>query len=191
MMIMLENTKVMRKWREYAGVPDERLEAESCKIYRAGFMLLAFGMLFYFVYRMMAQQVAWVHGFTADMTAMFDPLFIWFMVVMVACSIMQTRKGFVETNRFGQTETFPVGFFAFVSALSGIASAIAIWAMRCIAEVQIVAVDQVYWVTNLATGLVFGILIFAATLLSFYLMFRAAKSRRRKMDREFGMEEDL
>ena len=55
---MFENTKIMRKWREYAGVPDERLEAESCKIYRVGFMMLAFGMLFYFVYRMMAQQVA-------------------------------------------------------------------------------------------------------------------------------------
>lgn len=188
---MFENTKIMRKWREYAGVPDERLETESCKIYRVGFMMLAFGMLFYFVYRMMAQQVAWVHGYSADMTAMFDPLFLWFMVVMVVCSVMQARKGFVETNRFGQTEVFPVGFFSFVSAASGVASMIAIWAMRCIAEVQIVPADQVFWAANLATGLVFGILIFAATLLCFYLMFRAAKNRRKKMDREFGMEEEL
>ena len=63
--------------------------------------------------------------------------------------------------------------------------------MRCIAEVQIVPADQVFWAANLATGLVFGVQIFAATLLCFYLMFRAAKNRRKKMDREFGMEEEL
>ncbi len=44
---------------------------------------------------------------------------------------------------------------------------IAIWAMRCIAEVQIVPADQVFWAANLATGLVFGVQIFAATLLCF------------------------
>ncbi len=188
---MFENTMIVRKWREYAGAPDERLEAESCKIYRVGFVLLSFGMLFYFVYGLMAAQVAWVHGSSADMSIMFDPLFLWFMLVMVVCSIMQTRKGFVETNRFGQTDVFPLGFFAFISAVSGVASTIAIWAMRCIAELQIVPADQVFWATNLATGSVFGILIFGATLLSFYLMFRAAKSRRAKLDREFGLGDDL
>ena len=188
---MLENTKIMRKWREYAGVPDERLEAENCKIYRVGFMLLSFGMLLYFVYGLMAQQVAWVHGDAVDATVMFDPLFIWFMIVMVVCTVMQTRKGFVETNRFGQTEKFPLGFFTFVSAASGVASTIAIWAMRCIAEVQIVPADQVFWLANLAVGFVSGVLIFTATLLVFYLQFRAAKSRREKMNRELGVEEDL
>ncbi len=63
--------------------------------------------------------------------------------------------------------------------------------MRCIAEVQIVPADQVFWLTNLAVGFVFGVLIFTVTLLVFYLQFRAAKSRREKMNREFGVEEEL
>lgn len=41
----LQNMKLARKWREYAGPKDERLEAENAKICKLGFMLLSFGML--------------------------------------------------------------------------------------------------------------------------------------------------
>ena len=54
----LQNMKLARKWREYAGPKDERLETENAKIYKLGFMLLSFGMLTLLVYQNMAQQVA-------------------------------------------------------------------------------------------------------------------------------------
>ena len=38
-----EDLKLVQKWREYAGPKDERLEAESAKIYKIGFVLLSFG----------------------------------------------------------------------------------------------------------------------------------------------------
>ena len=40
-----EDLKIVQKWREYAGPKDERLETESAKIYKIGFVLLSFGML--------------------------------------------------------------------------------------------------------------------------------------------------
>lgn len=43
-----EDLKLVQKWREYAGPKDERLEAESAKIYKIGFVLLSFGMLMVF-----------------------------------------------------------------------------------------------------------------------------------------------
>lgn len=43
-----EDLKLVQKWREYAGPKDERLEAESAKIYKIGFVLLSFGMLMIF-----------------------------------------------------------------------------------------------------------------------------------------------
>ena len=33
-----EDLKLVQKWREYAGPKDERLEAESAKIYKIGFV---------------------------------------------------------------------------------------------------------------------------------------------------------
>lgn len=190
-----ENLVIVKKWRLYAGPKDERLEAEACRIYRAGFMLLAFGMLVFFLYDMMAQQIAWVHNANAAGThAMFSSpaltaMFVWFLVVMFVCVIMQTRKGFVETNRFAQTNSFPKGYFSLISGISGIACALVIFAMRSIAEVKIVPLDEVFWLPNLAVGIVTGAFVFAATLALFYATYREAKRKREQLERELDDEE--
>ncbi len=190
-----ENLAIVKKWRLYAGPKDERLEAEACRIYRSGFMLLAFGMLAFFLYDMMAQQIAWVHSANAaDAHAMFSSptlvaMFVWFFAVMLVCVAMQTRKGFVDTNRFAQTDRFPKGYFCLISGISGIACALAIFAMRSIAEAQVVPLDEVFWLPNLAVGAVTGTLVFAATLALFYATYREAKRKRDRAERELGDEE--
>ncbi len=190
-----ENLAIVKKWRLYAGPKDERLEAEACRIYRTGFMLLAFGMLAFFLYDMMAQQIAWVHSANAaDAHAMFSSptlvaMFVWFFAVMLVCVVMQTRKGFVDTNRFAQTDRFPKGYFCLISGISGIACALAIFAMRSIAEAQIVPLDEVFWLPNLAVGVVTGMLVFAATLALFYATYREAKRKRERVERELNDEE--
>ncbi len=190
-----ENLTIVKKWRLYAGPKDERLEAETCRIYRAGFMLLAFGMLAFFLYDMMAQQVAWVHdASSADAHAMFSSptlvaMFAWFLIAMLACVVMQTRKGFVDTNRFAQTDRFPKGYFSLISGISGIACALVVFAMRSIAEAQIVPLDEVFWLPNLAVGAVTGALVFAATLALFYATYREAKRKRELIERKLDDEE--
>ena len=57
-----EDLKIVQKWREYAGPKDERLEAESAKIYKIGFVLLSFGMLMIFFYQLYLDRL---RGFTA------------------------------------------------------------------------------------------------------------------------------
>lgn len=183
----MSDMKLVRQWRAYVGPRDERLEAENCRIYRIGFLLLSFGMLLFFLYNVMASQVAWVHSDSSAHIELFSSpldfaLFLWFLVTMVICCVLQSRKGFVETNRFGQTDTFPIGYFALIAGISGGVSALVLAAMRCIAELQIVRADEVFWLANFCIGLVFGVSIFAATLLGFYLQFRSAKKHRAKID---------
>ncbi|WP_303865617.1 hypothetical protein [Senegalimassilia anaerobia] len=109
----LQNMKLAQKWREYAGPKDERLEAENAKIYKLGFMLLSFGMLTLLVYQIMAQQVAWVHDGAGEAFRLFaNPvdavMYAWLFIVMTVCAVLQTRKGYVDTNRFsGKQSTFP------------------------------------------------------------------------------------
>ena len=110
-----EDLKIVQKWREYAGPKDERLEAENAKIYKIGFYLLEAAM------------------------------YAWLVIVMFICAVLQTRKGYVDTNRFGQTEHLPVGYFLLVCCISGVTSTLVIAAMRCIAEVQIVPFEDVFW----------------------------------------------
>lgn len=191
-----ENLKLVQKWREYAGPKDERLEAENAKIYKIGFMLLSFGMLMILFYEILARQVAWVHSDASEMPHLFATpaeaaMYAWLVIVMLICVVLQTRKGYVETNRFGQTEHLPVGYFLLVCGISGVTSTFVIAAMRCIAEVQIVPFESVYWAANLATGAVCGTMIFIATFAALCASFFSAKKRRTKLEAELDDTNDI
>ena len=183
----ISDMKIVRQWRAYAGPKDERLEAENCRIYRIGFLMLSLGVMLFLLYGVTASQVAWVHSDSATRVEAFpDPLdfalLLWFLTTMVVCCALQGRKGFVETNRFGQTDVFPIGYFALIAGISGAASALVLGAMRCVAELQIVSADEVFWVANFCIGFMFGVVIFVGTLLGFYFQFRIAKGNRAKID---------
>lgn len=120
-----EDLKLVQKWHEYAGPKDERLEAENAKICKIGFMLLSFGMLMILFYEIIARQVAWVHSDASEMPHLFATpaeaaMYAWLVIVMLICVVLQTRKGYVDTNRFGQTEHLPVGYFLLVCGISGV-----------------------------------------------------------------------
>ena len=91
----------------------------------------------------------------------------------------------------GQTEHIPTGYFLLISGITGIASALAIAAMRCIAEAQIVPIESVFWGANLATGVVFGVTIFVAVFGALCLAFFEAKQRRAKIEAELDCPDDL
>lgn len=191
----MQNMKIVQKWREYAGPKDERLEAENAKIYTLGFMLLSFGMLALLIYQIIAQQVAWVHNggngaFHLFASPVDAAMYAWLFIVLLVCAVLQTRKGYVDTNRFGQTDCLPAGYFLLVAGLTGVASALAIAAMRCIAEAQIVPFESIFWAANLATGVVFGILIFAATFGALCLAFYDAKHHRAKIEAELDATDE-
>ena len=119
----MQNMKIVQKWREYAGPKDERLEAENAKIYEFGFILLSFGMLALLAYEIIAQQVAWVHNGANDAFHLFASpvdaaMYAWLFIVMLICAVLQTRKGYVDTNRFGQTENLPAGYFLLIAGIS-------------------------------------------------------------------------
>lgn len=104
-----EDLKIVQKWREYAGPKDGRLEAENAKIYKIGFVLLSFGMLMILFYQTIARQVAWVHNNAIEMPHLFvtpveAAMYAWLVIVILICAVLQTRKGYVDTSRFGQTE---------------------------------------------------------------------------------------
>lgn len=181
----LSETYLVRQWRAYAGPKDERLEAENNKIYRTGFMLLSVGVMALSVYRMISEHVAWVHSGAAGMrhfSTTIDPLLIWFLLVLLVLCVMQARRGFVETNRFGQTDTFPTGYFSLCSGLVGLCTAIILWVMRCVAEAQLFGFGEVLWFENLIVAAFAGLFCGALTLVLFYLHFRSAKRGRDQIE---------
>lgn len=119
-----EDLKLVQKWREYAGPKDERLEAESAKIYKIGFVLLSFGMLMIFFYQFIARQVAWVHSDASEMSHGFATpfeaaMYLWLVLVMLICAGLQTRKGMSIPIVLGK----PSIFLLDISCLSAVLAA--------------------------------------------------------------------
>lgn len=191
-----EDLKIVQKWREYAGPKDERLEAENAKVYKIGFYLLSFGMLMILFYEILARQVAWVHSSSSEMPHLFATpfeaaMYAWLVIVMLICVVLQTRKGYVDTNRFGQTEHLPAGYFLLICGISGVTSALTIAAMRCIAEAQIVPFESVLWAANFATGVSCGLMIAVVTFATLCTVYFSAKRRRAKIEAELDSAGDI
>ncbi len=191
-----EDQKIVQKWREYAGPKDERLEAENAKICKIGFYLLSWGMWMILLYEIIARQVAWIHSDAGEMPHLFvtpfeAAMYAWLVIVMLICAVLQTRKGYVDTNRFGQTEHLPVGYFLLLCGISGVTSALVIAVMRCVAEVQIVPFEDVYWAANLAMGAFCGLMIAVVTFAALCASFFSAKKRRAKIEAELDSAGDI
>ncbi len=126
-------------------------------------------MLALLAYEIIAQQVAWVHNGANNAFHLFASpvdaaMYAWLFIVMLICAVLQTRKGYVDTNRFGQTDHLPAGYFLLIAGITGAASAL-LPLPPCDASPRrkIVPFEDIFWAANLATGVVFGVTIFAAT----------------------------
>ena len=153
-----------------------------------GFILLSFGMLALLAYEIIAQQVAWVHNGANNAFHLFASpvdaaMYAWLFIVMLICAVLQTRKATSTPIVLVKPIAFPLVTFCSSPASRVPQSALAIAAMRCIAEAQIVPFEDIFWAANLATGVVFGVTIFAATFGALCLAFYEAKHRRAKIKR--------
>lgn len=186
-MMKLENTYLIRKWREYIGPEDERLRLEDAKLCRTCLSVLIAGMAVLIVFDYQYNQILWVRNISDTpvyLSGLGFAMFALLFAVSVISMCVQARKGYVDTHRFAQTDVFPGGYFALISAISAATTAVLIGIMRCAIELTLVNASEVYWAANFCVGAIFGFVIFAATWLLFYGMFRWAKSSRLKAEKE-------
>lgn len=183
------------KWREYAGPEDERIESEMNRIYKVGFLMLSFGWLVLLYYKMLLNQVMAIEeietaGVTTTTFNFFDIMWWgWLLLTCVVLAVMQVRGGFVSTGRFGETETFPAGYFALISAFAGAGVLVGVTVLRVLANIQVTgAADGIIWLAGAMQGGFTGAVVFILCWGTFYLTFRAAKKRRIQLDRE--LDED-
>ena len=164
----------------YRGNRDERIVAEMNKIYKNGFIALSYGLVVYLVYGLMKSQVLLVNGITDSASIPLSQTILhgWFLVVMIACVIATTGKGFVDDGRFAETGSFPLGYFLLCSIAAALATGVGSALLRMLAELEIVGPDGILWVADIAIALVFSTVTFLFCLLGCYLSFVAAKRRR-------------
>lgn len=172
---------LVKKWKEYFGDKDERIDAEVNRIYKTGFLMLAFGTLlglFYSINLSQVRSVAFDESTSLDGLTVF--MFGLLFVTCVVCTVMQVRKGIVDEHvRFADTNAFPTGYFTLVSVFTGVAVVLVCGLCRCIAEIQIIGLAQVHWGINFLMNVPTGVFVTLLLVLVFYVTYRAAKRRQK------------
>ena len=168
----------MKKPKIWKATDDERLLAESGKIYRVGFWVLAAGILLDVLMKAAVYLPAWVGE-----AGIFPLLGLEGMVLIAAlvlCALLAAGRGILTLGADPEAERFPARYYALVSLGLGLGLSVAGLALR--------AVFYPHWEFDAAAlVLVLGLVILVVTgiaflvcFTTFYLLFRIARWRRRR-----------
>lgn len=187
---------LVRKWNEYMGPKDERLETESCRYMKISFYMLLAGIIICLYYSIMLEQVSWTTE-TAIYTAAGEGVFpvnqLMIIVVLLACAIpfiLQIKAGIISNrSRYASVERIPWGFVALVSFVCAMTLGVLTCGMRMVAEIQIVGIENVAWLGDVAMGIVFFIMAFVLAMFFMGEAFSVAIKNRRHIEAELEEEE--
>ena len=168
----------MKKWKLWKATDDERLLAESGKIYRAGFWILTAGVgadvLIKLALYLPESGQSWGLFPLVGMEG------IVLVAALVLCALLAAGRGILTLGADPEAERFPVRYYALVSLGLGLGLSVAGLALR--------AVFYPHWEFDAAAlVLVLGLVILVVTgiaflicFATFYLLFRIARWRRRR-----------
>ncbi len=183
--------ELIKKWKAYLGPKDEYLEAEENRAVKVGYGVLLAGTVLVLYYQIMLQQVASVVDdpiYTALGERMVPSSLLLALVVLasgIAMSCLQMKSGAVSSyRRYATVDRIPWGFTCVIGLVCGAAIGVLTFAMRVIAEMQIVGLGSVMWLPDVAIGIVMGGLGFAVGIACFAAFFASAIKRRKELEQE-------
>lgn len=161
-------------WR---ATDDERLMAESGRIYRVGFWVLAVGILLDVLMKTAVYLPAWVEEGIFPLLGLESLVLV---AALVLCALLAAGRGILTLGADPEAERFPARHYALVSLGIGLGLSVVSLLLRVIFhpgwEFDTGALVLVFGLVVLfVTGITF--LVCFATL---YLLFRVAKRRRRQ-----------
>lgn len=183
--------KIIDRWNEFMGPKDERLTAEANRCAAVGYTILIIGSTLCLYYGIMLNQVAETtgHPLLTPLGQSVFPVDTALLIIILASGListyLQVRSGTFDTHtRIAQSDRIPWDYVALVSLLCGLGLGVTTTAMRILAEVQIVGIENVTWGGDIAMGVVYFTLAFFLAFGLFAATFHSAIDRRRQLERE-------
>ena len=182
---------LIRKWNEYMGPKDERLESEGSKSTKMSAFILLVGCVLSLYYAIMVNQVASTTGHPV-LTPLGEtvlpvqiPLTLTILAAGIVSTSMQIRKGaFSSHKRFAEIDSMPWDYVVLFALFCGVVLGILTGGMRILAEIQIVGAEGVCWTGDLAIGIVFFGMGFAVGFAAIALTIHSAIKRRHELEHE-------
>ena len=159
---------------------DERVVAETNRIYKVGYLILSFGIGFDLYLQLAGAK-----------DGQFSLRMVEFGVLMLAqfvCLVLMVRKGLAEDSRYAEADVFPKKHYALLGLGAGAAASVVFLVLRMLAfphwEFGAKAFVIVMGVTFLSMTLCIAVCIYALQ----YFVFRMARRRRAKMQEDDDMK---
>lgn len=182
---------LIRKWNEYMGSKDERLEAEENKSMKVASYILLVGSTMSLYYWIMVNQVANTtdHPVLTPLGASVVPVDLLLILTILAAGFasvgMQIRGGtFSSYKRYAEVDRIPWDYVASFALFCGAVLGVLTCGMRTLAEIQIVGIENVAWFGDLAIGVVFFFMGFVVGFVAISLTINDAIKRRRLLEDE-------
>lgn len=182
---------LIKRYNEIMGSKDERLEAEDCKIMKTSAIILLVGSTLSLYYAIMLNQVADVAGkpiltnLGLSLVPVQIPLIATILLSGIVAGVMQMRVGYVSARkRFAEVDRIPWDFVSLSALACGAIIGVLTCVMRILAEIQIVGIDNVMWLGDIAIGAVFFIMGFIIGFIVIALGINEAIKNRRKLESE-------
>lgn len=182
---MLSSLK--KAYRLFHRQPDERIVAESNRIYTTGFWLLVVGYLLYVWHGWMLTQVAYVNELepTFDASAFASPFMnAWLLVVFAAVTFLLWRKGIYSSAGLEECDLFPVEASLGSSLASALVMFVSATLMRAFAEFELMGLAGVNLLHNVVIASVFAMEVFVLVLMVIAFSYFAAQRRRKRAEAE-------
>ena len=184
-------TSLMKTWNDYMKPADEREETEGDRAFKKPFWFLIAGIMVIAFYLMSYVQLMDVHhldimteGVKAALSAIVSALFACMAIACIVVANTQQAKGIYYGSKFGHNASFPLGFTLAYSAGSAIVFSCALFAVRTIAEVQLVGFERAYLLANFLMRAAFGIFVFGFAVLALFLAWSQARKAAEALARE-------
>ena len=182
---------LIKRYNQIMGPKDERLEAEENKSMKVGGTILLIGSVLSLYYAIMLEQVSSTTDqpiFTALGEKLIPVHLLLVLTILVAGVVsltMQPRGGdFSSHKRCAEVDQVPWDFVTLFALFCGAIVGILTCGMRIVAEVQIVGLENVAWMGDLAIGIVFFIMGFLVGFAAITLTIHDAINRRRALESE-------
>ena len=152
---------------------DERIQAEMNSIYRVGYFILTFGILFDILL-----QIA--QGMPESVTTFRPVEFSVLLIANIICLIMMVRKGLGDDNQYAEAERFHHAHYLRISVLAALITALIFGALTAWRWWTSISIDNLALIVLITMGSVFLSTAPAIYALN-YLVFRLAKKRRKQI----------
>ena len=179
--------RLTKSLRVFGGPVDERVRAETDRIYKVGFWILAVGLMVYQYYGYWRSQVEWVYGLvdSAHAHEYVDPFVrVLFFAAFLVIAFLLYRRGLAGIDDFDGPSESLTGACLNGAALAGLAVGVLTAAVRFVAQCQLLGFDRMRPLDDAVIGVFMGLQAGFLVLLVLLAYHHLAKRRLAKLEKD-------